>query len=187
MFTTRHAQVYFQVASPQTIRNWTREFAKYLSPGANPGSGNTRNFTIEDMGVLSLVAEMSGKGQGFEQIHASLAAGQRGDVPNLSTEDIDVLIAGEVERHLNTQLHETRQLAEQLQQDLDALKSQVQPLRDENIRLQVQVEDRDERLKELNEQFKETQNKIENLMREMGKAYHQGYIDGMKHADSDNE
>lgn len=180
MFTTKHAQALFRVASPQTIRNWANEFAPYLSPSATPGSGSTRRFTIDDMKILSLVAQMSSEGASFSDIHTSLASGQRGDPPNVSPDELDTLIAGEIERQLSTQLHETRELAQRLQEELDALKAQVQPLHDENIRLKAQVEDREGRIEELNQQLKESYERIARLAEEKGEAYVRGIMDALE-------
>ncbi|MEO8613067.1 MAG: MerR family transcriptional regulator [Chloroflexota bacterium] len=179
MFTTKHAQVMFRVASPQTIRNWTKEFAGYLSPSATPGSGSTRRFSGEDMEILALIAELSSQGIGFEEIHASLASGQRGKLPNISPEDIDVLVAGEMERQLSTQLHETTELAQRLQGELDELKLQVQPLREENIRLKAQIEDRESRLDQLNQQLRDAQERIIQLAEEKGQAYVKGTMEAL--------
>lgn len=180
MFTTKHAQLLFRVASPQTIRNWAKEFASYLSPSATPGSGSTRRFSPEDMKILALISELSGQGVSFDEIHAALASGQRGQVPNLSPEEMDVLVAGEIERQLSSQLDETRQLANRLQEELDALKTQFQPLHDENIRLKAQVEDRGLRITELSQQLREAQEKIEQLAEEKGQAYIKGIMEALE-------
>lgn len=69
----------FAVAEP-TVRAWCGEFEEYLSVNANPGEGRTRYYDDEDVKVLALVAEMKTQGKTFEDIHASLKAGKRGDV-----------------------------------------------------------------------------------------------------------
>lgn len=66
--------------SRQTISNWAVEFAAYLSVTANPVQGVHRRFTDDDLGVLVLVAEMKHAGSTYEAIHASLKAGQRGEL-----------------------------------------------------------------------------------------------------------
>lgn len=62
----------------ETIRSWSIEFKAYLSSGANPGDNRHRRFTFEDLEVLTLVAEMRASHHTFEDIHASLATGERG-------------------------------------------------------------------------------------------------------------
>lgn len=177
MYSTKHAQVLFRVASQQTIRNWANEFRMYLSPGAKPGSGTARRFTEDDMRVLALVAEISSQGKPFDEAHAALAAGQRGELPDLSPEEVDVLMAGEVERQLSLQLHEAREVAQRLQDELDALRNVVQPLRDETIRLKAQVEDRDARIAGLTAELREAQERIMQLAEAKGEAYIKGVLD----------
>lgn len=179
MFTTRHAQTLFRVASSQTIRNWAKEFSEYLSPTATPTSGTTRHFTIEDMRVFALISEYSKQSRSFEEMHAALKAGERGHSPTVSPDDVDTLIAGEVEKFLSTELEETRSLAHRLNEELDQIKSEVQPLRDENIRLRARIEDRDDRVEELNKQLKETQERVMKLAEEKGEAYVKGIMDAM--------
>jgi len=177
LFTTKHAQALFRVASAQTIRNWANEFQAYLSPSAKPGSGNARRFTEDDMRVLALVAEISSQGKPFEAIHAALASGQRGELPNLTPEEIDVLVAGEIERQLSLQLHEARETAQRLQEELDALKLVVQPLRDETIRLKAQLEEAHKRVDDYRQQLREQQEILRRVEREAGEAYYRGRLD----------
>lgn len=177
MFSTKHAQALFRVASPQTIRNWANEFQNYLSPSAKPGSGNARRFSEEDMRVLALIAEISSQGRPFEVVHAALASGQRGELPNLTPEEIDVLVAGEVERHLSLQLHEARDIAQRLQDELDALKVVVQPLHDETVRLKAQLEEAHKQVEDYRQQVRESQETLRRVEREAGEAYYRGRLD----------
>jgi DNA-binding transcriptional MerR regulator len=62
----------------ETIRSWASEFRRHLSPGANPvEEGRHRRFTFDDLEVLTLVHEMREKKAHWEEIHASLDAGER--------------------------------------------------------------------------------------------------------------
>jgi DNA-binding transcriptional MerR regulator len=79
MFTTNQIASMFQV-NRQTIVNWCVEFAGYLSPHANPGSGH-RRITEDDLTVLTLVATMKREGKTLESIAASLAVGSRAAPP----------------------------------------------------------------------------------------------------------
>jgi DNA-binding transcriptional MerR regulator len=180
MYTTKHAQILYRVASPQTIRNWAKEFEEYLSPTATPEKGNTRLFTIDDMRVFSLIAEYSNINKSFTDIHIALKAGERGDAPRIQPEDLDSVAAGEVEIQLSTELNETRELANRLQEELNLMKSQFQPVREENIRLQAQIEDRERQLSETKQQLKEAQERIAKLAEEKGDAYVRGIMDAMK-------
>lgn len=78
--TTHQAAQLFNV-NPQTIRRWVDEFGKHLSPSATPQQGRSRILTDADMQVLALIAELKEQGKVYEDIHAALSAGQRGDPP----------------------------------------------------------------------------------------------------------
>lgn len=71
--------------NPETIRRRAEAFSEYLSVNANPGKGRERRLTEDDMRVLSLVHQMNGEGLSFEDIRPTLAAGQRGDIPEKTT------------------------------------------------------------------------------------------------------
>lgn len=64
------------------MKNWTSEFADYLSQTATPPANRQRRFIDDDLEVLALVTEMKTAGATYEAIHAALAAGQRGDIPD---------------------------------------------------------------------------------------------------------
>jgi DNA-binding transcriptional MerR regulator len=66
----------------ETIRSWAVEFKRHLSQAANPTGGRHRRFSFEDLEVLTLVAEMRGGNNSFEDIHASLDSGERG-IPSI--------------------------------------------------------------------------------------------------------
>lgn len=80
MFTTSGIQRLYDV-SPQTVRNWTNEFAQYLSMSATPKAGQRRQYTLEDLTVFTLVKDMTDKGFTYEEIGVSLGNGDRGEVP----------------------------------------------------------------------------------------------------------
>ena len=80
MATVKDIATRFNV-SRETIRIWAKEFANYLSPGANPSKGNQRNFSADDLPIFALISDLKGQGQTYEDIHAALSSGQRGAVP----------------------------------------------------------------------------------------------------------
>jgi DNA-binding transcriptional MerR regulator len=86
----------------ETIRAWSIEFKRHLSQGANPGDSRHRRFTFDDLEVLTLVAEMRGNNNTFEDIHASLDSGERG-VPSI---DPTALVPLESQKQLAL-LHDT--------------------------------------------------------------------------------
>jgi DNA-binding transcriptional MerR regulator len=65
--------------SPQTVRTYADEFRRYMSPTANPTTGQQRNFTDDDLAVFALIVQMKRQGYTYESIHAALAIGQRAD------------------------------------------------------------------------------------------------------------
>jgi DNA-binding transcriptional MerR regulator len=67
--------------SANTIRNWSSEYAPYLSAAANPPTGERRRFTADDAAALALVATMRADDKPLEIIRAHLDAGERGTWP----------------------------------------------------------------------------------------------------------
>ena len=82
-YSTNHLKTLFRV-SHTTIQNWCEEFADYLSPAARPEKGRKRTFNDADLAVFALVNELGkgGAGMTFEDIHAMLQTGQRGEIPD---------------------------------------------------------------------------------------------------------
>lgn len=82
IYTPEDLRKRFNVAK-ETLRQWSIEFAPYLSPSATPtDKGKHRLYTDDDLGVLALVAELKDRGVTFDEIHLALKNGQRGDVPD---------------------------------------------------------------------------------------------------------
>lgn len=84
-YTTQHICSMFRI-SHQTAKNWAREFASYLSPTATPDKNRQRVFTDEDVRVFALVHQFRLAGKFFEDAHAALASGERGDIPSTAGE-----------------------------------------------------------------------------------------------------
>lgn len=63
--------------SSSTIRNWSSEFSEFLSPGANPAPGATREFSDDDLKVFSTVRVMRGQLVETVAIVEALREGQR--------------------------------------------------------------------------------------------------------------
>lgn len=66
--------------SQSTVKNYTDVFSNYLSPSASPPAHRARQFTDDDLLVLSLAAEMKKTGATYDEIHMALQNGQRGTV-----------------------------------------------------------------------------------------------------------
>lgn len=89
----------FKISS-ETVRTWSDEFARHMSPLANPGNRRHRSYSYADMEVLSLVAAMKANNMTFADVHISLDSGQRGVVPDepveLSTNEIETALQNEI-------------------------------------------------------------------------------------------
>ncbi len=120
MYKTTELRQIFGV-SRQTIASWCGEFSEYLSPTATPSNGTHRQLSDDDVRVMALVAEMSRAGRKFEEIHISLRADQRGDLP-----DITALLA-QIDPETQLILYKTQVL------ELQAVVENIQRQRDEAI------------------------------------------------------
>lgn len=181
-YSTNDLKTLFNVA-PETIRNWTREFARHLSVTANPESGRNRLYDEEDLQILDLIHKMRDNSHSYEEIHAALDAGQRGAGPGVSPEELRSIVTGETERKLALEVQMLRRqlaIADERVQELDAI-------RERNIRLDAEKEAEKRRADELNGQLKAAQDKLESLFREVGRAYHEGYIDALKERNQKSE
>lgn len=154
MYNSTHVVALFNVTR-QTVADWSNEFARHLSPTANPPRGGHRRFTDNDMEVFTLVSEMRKVGLGFSDIHASLDAGQRGAIP-LPDANALAVIDGPPQVAL-------------LRQTVDALEKQVSEL---HRQVRSAEQERDRTVGEntiLKSLYKESLNRIEALNREISK------------------
>ena len=148
-YKPKDVQMLFGV-SDETVRTWANQFDEFLSPLANPGKGRHRIFTYDDLSVFALVAELKAKGMTYADVSAALQNGERGDVPEIPT-DIDML-------QTTIQLDDASQKVKQLQ-------SLIQQSREEIIRLQTLLEERDRQI----EQLRTDQGKVEKLYEQIGR------------------
>lgn len=82
MYKTNDIETIFNI-SHQTVKTWAAEFAGYLSPTATPEKGRQRVFTDDDLRVFALVSVFRKQGKTYEDMHAALRTGQRGDMPDV--------------------------------------------------------------------------------------------------------
>jgi DNA-binding transcriptional MerR regulator len=179
----------FYRRTDQTIRAWAEEFVRYLSPTANPGKGRGRSFTLEDMQVLSLVAEMKDRGATYEDIHAALQAGQRGDSPSLSDSDMKLLKATEGEKRAAIEIQALQQHIVDLKERLNRAElkaAEADEMRQELVRsetkremLQSQLDISTGQIAALQEEVRKLSSE---LSREIGEAKGQAYIAGYRDA-----
>lgn len=98
-YSPRHLQSMFNL-SPQSVRTYAAEFKRHLSIHANPGNMKHRAFTEDDVKVMALVADMRKNKVDFEDIHAALAAGERGEAPPVPPDELVELVLSPQARDL---------------------------------------------------------------------------------------
>lgn len=75
--------------SSHTLRRWTGVYSRFLSPGASPTKGKTRQLSEHDMRVLLLIATLRDTGYDLEAIDQRLEKEQSSewrDLPELPSE-----------------------------------------------------------------------------------------------------
>ena len=181
-YSTKHVELLYGV-SHETVRRWTDEFAEYLSHSANPGKGRHRNFNDADMQVLALVADYKSRGVLFEEIHAALKNGQRGNGRALPPVDMQAMILGEKEKQLQTEVDYLRRSLN----DALAEAKQAQIYKEEVVKTQAQLELANHQLDDLKERFQDTTQELEEareeikkLSREVGEAYVRGIMEALE-------
>jgi DNA-binding transcriptional MerR regulator len=192
-YSSQHVATLYNI-TVETVRSWSEEFNDYLSPTANPGHRRTRLFSPDDMEVFALISQMKQQGQTFNDIHASLQAGQRGQPPELPPDTVQSVVIAERERQLIVQLQEREREIQRLKTAYDDLQQKLDAQRsthEENIRLKVKLETLEEQLTELKantgtsqenaeKRLHEAQKRIQELEREVGTAYSKGVLDALR-------
>ena len=178
----------------ETVRNWTIEFSNYLSEGAQPGRNKKRTYSLDDMRVLSLVASMKERNLTNDDIHASLRSGQRGEIPELSPDDVKLLTLGDQEKRLSLQVDQLERTVVQLRQELTVAQehaAQAMQYKEDNIKLstsleyvQKDLEETKTRIQTLEhthtEAVKDLNKRIEELARQLGQEYVRGVMDTLR-------
>lgn len=203
-YRTKDVAAFYDV-SDQTVGVWSREFAQYLSPHANPGRKKKRLFTKEDMSVFSLVSQLQGHGMTFEEIHANLKSGARGEEPHVEPTEVQALISTETESRLAV---ENDRLTRALVSAQEALKkaeielAKLREVEDQNIRLETKLEveqaskqeyiqqqnalrqqlleQHEAQRKELQSQIEAMQQKLTEFALKAGQEYSRGFIEGLR-------
>ena len=76
MFTPKQVADSLNLSST-TIRNYSRLWADYLSPSANPQAGQGRLYTEDDLAVMATIAALRDRQATADQVREALDAGQR--------------------------------------------------------------------------------------------------------------
>lgn len=192
-YSSRHVSALFAV-SGETVRAWSEEFSRHLSPTANPGKGRHRQFSEEDMTVFTLIAELKAQGMTFDDIHIALDNGQRGQAPVLPPEEVQMIVASEHEKRLSLEVEYLQRSLSKIQQELEDTRAELNAVRQfehENIRLRASLEHTqsysDKRIEELTKQLEESQKRVNELTekqakleREIGETYARGVMDALE-------
>ena len=186
MAVTAEVAAYYK-RTDQTIRAWAREFSRHFSPTANPGDGKARNYTVEDLQVIALIAEMKDRNATYEEIHAALDSGQRADPPNLSANDLKVLRATEGEKRAGFEIQALQQhivdlQARMRQAEEKALVAEAKTIQlgQDKAALTAEITLTKAELERVREELKAAQEANMRLSREVGTAHGQAYIEGYR-------
>jgi DNA-binding transcriptional MerR regulator len=182
LWKTQHVMILYNI-SGETVRQWSLEFQQYLSPTGQPGSRRRKVFVDEDMQVFSLVAAMKKDRKTYEEIHAALQSGQRGEVPVMPPQEVFAISTTDREKALQLQLSFAQQELLKLQDELQSvhvLKKDLAKERVKNAELQARYDE----VKRLQEAL---QNQIIELTRNLGREYNEGYKAGLSDASKGDE
>lgn len=116
------------------------------------------------MRILDLIASMRDDRRSTEEIYATLKSGQRGNSPVYTPEQLNLIVRGDYEKYLSTQLSELNLKIEQLTQENEELRSAVQPVREQSIRLETEKASFDKRIQELTSELQEERKRNEAMM-----------------------
>ncbi len=150
-YSTKHVTDHFKI-SPETVRNWSKEFAAYLSDTAKPDSGQSRRFTPDDMEVFALIADYKKRGYHFEDAHLALRSGQRGEYPQANA--LEPSISPSLLLRIDDQVKALRLERDQALHDKAASQGQVDLLKE-------QLADKDRRIEDLNRQIAKLEVKLD--------------------------
>lgn len=128
-YTTKHIRELFN-CSDATVKNWAGEFVAYLSVTANPGVGKTRVFNEDDVRVFDAIARAKDSNLTYEEIHAILASGQRGDIPQKAAKIISRAPSAEV-LALETRIDELLAVVTDLQSRANRAEGQNELLKEQ--------------------------------------------------------
>jgi DNA-binding transcriptional MerR regulator len=166
-----------------TVRNWSAEFAEYLSPTATPGDRKKRDFTPDDLAVFALIAEFKQNKATYEDIHLSLKAGQRGMPPEISEDRLKLISATEGEKRASLEIVSLQRHIADLTELLRAARAEAaeaRALAAQNASLTTQVEmltrERDEAKAKLDGAIAEAKE----LNRQLGREYTEGFREGFR-------
>ncbi len=77
MYTVKQVAEHLGVSDNTIRKQWTPEFADFISPTANPKRGVVRQYDENDIAVLETIAALRKKYVSYKDIHKELEAGTR--------------------------------------------------------------------------------------------------------------
>ena len=173
-----------------TVRNWSAEFAEYLSPTATPGDRKKRDFTPEDLSVFALVAEFKQNKATYEDIHLALKMGQRGKPPDISEDQLRLIAATEGEKRASLEIVSLQRHITDLTEMLHTARAEAaeaRALAEKNASLATQVDmltrERDEAKAKLDAAIAEAKE----LNRQLGREYTEGFRAGFRESRGEPE
>ena len=132
---------------PDTVRRWTREYKRWLSPTATPAKGKTRDFTAHDAAIMTFIATSRESSMEKPIIEQRLAEMQANEWRDLAEAPQEWFVRGDelikVEQAaiestriaqiatLNLELDHTRAQLEQAQQAVETAQTKIQDLENE--------------------------------------------------------
>ena len=123
---------------------------------------------------------MKARGATFDEIHLALAAGQRGSLPRLPIDEESSLLPPEKEKRFVLQVQHLQQTLAKVERERDSAIAELQPLKDEIIRTPGSIGSTffkdmyEAHIQELNEQLKDAQKRVEELIRKAVLSYYRG-------------
>jgi DNA-binding transcriptional MerR regulator len=143
-----------------TVRAWSNEFKQYLSPGAQGGDGRYRDFTDNDVRIISYINQMKKASTPLDEVHLILKKMQLDgwrDLPDLpsgppSVASVPVIpqVALDVEkrsllREIATLQNRVEQLEDRLQGEQERAMERQESLLREVAELRAQLAEANER------------------------------------------
>ncbi len=143
-FSTKQLFSVFNV-SHQTIKNWSRDYADFLSPTARPDQNRKRVFTEDDVRVFDLARRMKKQGKFTEDIVAAMGAGERGDLPMMPMEltaphSTALAIAMQQVTDLTEMLGQAKQRETELNVKVDVLEKMLYKAQKRVVQLEMRLD-----------------------------------------------
>src|SRR5690606_27908794 len=123
------------------------------------------------------------QGKTYDEIHAALRSGARGDPPDIDESALEVLQAAEGERRVALEVQALQQVIIDLRRQLDRAQEvadQVEEVRLENKVLQTSLHHVEEDRNELKERLDKATIRIEILSKQLGEEYVRGVMDTLQ-------